>query len=238
MEERMAKNKLNIFLLIDTSKSMQGKRIKQVNQAITDIQNFLTDFQNENDQADFYVTIIPFSNSASLYNNKKEQRIDQLVFNGLKAGGWSNLHLALEELGTLLNKESKGGVMPDFGGLAPIILILSDGHPTTQKYRQTLASLEKLPWYKVALKYGIAIGLDDERTVKVLKDFTTDAGDVIMCYNTNQLNAIFQIVVVTASKVSSQSAGQSQPVDKKLVIRQIIVDNLENLKEDDWEVTW
>ena len=34
MIERIAKQKINVILVVDTSKSMQGKRIEQVNSSI------------------------------------------------------------------------------------------------------------------------------------------------------------------------------------------------------------
>ena len=61
MIDRIAKEKLNIILLIDASKSMQGKRIKQVDQAILDIKDYLVNLQGENTNVDFYLTLIPFS---------------------------------------------------------------------------------------------------------------------------------------------------------------------------------
>ena len=48
MIDRIAKEKLNIILLIDTSKSMQGKRIQQVESAIEDIKDYLKELQKEN----------------------------------------------------------------------------------------------------------------------------------------------------------------------------------------------
>ena len=36
-----SKEQLNVILLVDASKSMQGKRMKQVDEAISDIKNYL-----------------------------------------------------------------------------------------------------------------------------------------------------------------------------------------------------
>ena len=71
MIDKIAKEKLNIILLIDISKSMQGKRINQVNQAINDIKDYLIELQGENTNVDFYITIIPFGTSACFYKNKE-----------------------------------------------------------------------------------------------------------------------------------------------------------------------
>ena len=77
MEDRIAKERLNVILLVDASKSMQGKRMKQVDEAILDIKNYLIDLQDENSNVDFYMTIIPFSTEASFYNNEQMINISQ-----------------------------------------------------------------------------------------------------------------------------------------------------------------
>jgi uncharacterized protein YegL len=97
-------------------------------------------------------------------------------------------------------------MMPDFGGIAPIILLLTDGHPTKATETQ-LAELKKLPWFRAALRYGIAIELNDERTMRVLTDFTEDRDCVVECIDAATLAKIIQVIVLTASKVKSQSSA-------------------------------
>ena len=206
MVERIAKERLNIILLVDASQSMQGKRIKQVNQAILDIKDYLKELQVENTNVDFFITIIPFATEASFYKDTKYINIDNFDYEGIKIGGYSNLHLGYELLGDILKKESKGGIMPDFGGVAPIILLLTDGHPTGKMYKEYLERISTSPWFKAALRYGIAIELDDEKTLKVLNDFVGGNGEVVSCYNANMLQRIIKIIVLTASKVKSSAS--------------------------------
>ena len=205
-EERIAKQRLNIFLLVDASKSMQGTRIRQVDQAIADIKAYLSNLQVENSNADFYLTIIPFNNDAFFYKGKQSVNVDDLAYDGIKCGGWSNLHCAYMRLGEILRRQSKGGIMPDFGGVAPIILLLTDGHPTGNAYQDELPKLKKLAWFKAALRYGIAIELDDKRTMGVLHDFVGENGDVISVYDASLLQRIIKIIVLTASKVKSTTS--------------------------------
>lgn len=235
-EERIAKQKLNIILIVDASKSMQGTRINQVNQAILDIQTYLKDLQVENANVDFYLTIIPFNNDAYLYNNKDCINIDELQYHGIKCGGWSNLHCAYIKLGELLHKENKGGIMPDFGGAAPIILLLTDGHPTGNSYVEELKKVEKLSWYKAALRYGVAIELNDNRTLQVLKDFVGNNGDVISCYDSSMLKNIIKIIIITASKVKSTTSNVAyQPRQtQNVVAQQLIAEALNDTESWEW----
>ena len=126
--------------------------------------------------------------------------------------------------------------MPDFGGTSPIILLLTDGHPTTDAYKEELANLNNSPWFKAAIRYGIAIELHDKRTIDVLKDFVGNNGEVIDCYSANMLKNVIKIIVLTASKVKSSSAtvGNGQVVNQNQMVRQEITDALANVDQWEW----
>ena len=236
MIDKIAKEKLNIILLIDASKSMQGPRIEQVNQAVRDIQQYLIELQDENTNVDFYLTLIPFNNNAYYYNNEPAISINNFKYEGIICGGWTNLHFGYEKLGEIMKKESKGGIMPDFGGAAPIVLLLTDGHPTGNTYKEYLKKILNVPWFKAALRYGIAIELNDERTGKVLKDFVGNNGDVITCYKASMLKDIIKIIVLTASKVKSTSANVANGphVTQNQIAQQLIAEALSETENWGW----
>ena len=194
--DKIAKQKLNIVILADCSKSMQGERISQVNSALRDMKGHLISLQKENSNVDFDITVITFSTDAFFLNGDKSCPIENFNFNDIKGGGWSNLHIAYQKLAEILKKESQGGIMPDFGGVAPILLLMTDGHPTKYPLNEEMAILKKLPWFKVALKYGIAIELKDKRTHDVLREFVSNNGDVIECYDARLLERIIKIIVL------------------------------------------
>ena len=167
---------------------------------------------------------------------QSEFKIDDFKFDEIEAKGQTNLHLAYNKLSDVLKKESKGGMMPDFGGVAPVIILLTDGHPAKDNLSKELSLLREQPWFKVALKYGVAIEQDDERTIKVLTDFVSGNGDVIKVYDSNILNQIIKIIVMTASKVKSTSNSVTdskyQSVDEQ--IKQAIFDELEAVDKWGW----
>ena len=139
-------------------------------------------------------------------------------------------------------------MMPDFGGIAPIILLLTAGHPTKSTEKQ-LENLKKLPWFRAALRYGIAIELNDERTMRVLTEFTEDRDCVVECIDAQILAKIIQIIVLTASKVKSQSSAvranntaraqikkAAKPAQKQVshtMVKQQVKATLDEI--DDWE---
>ncbi len=235
MEDKIAKQRLNIIVMVDCSKSMQGERIAQVNNALRDIKTHLINMQDENSNVDFYMTVITFSTEAYYLNGDRCKAVRDFNFKDIKGGGWSNLHLAYQKLEEILKKESKGGIMPDFGGVAPIILLMTDGHPTKFPLTEEMAALKKLPWYKVALKYGIAIALKDERTHKVLQEFVNGNGDVLECYDAKLLEKIIKIIVLTASKVKSTSKSVHMQ-NNGAITQEVQIQVQQALSEvDDWE---
>lgn len=207
MLDRIAKQQLDVVILVDCSKSMQGERISQVNSALRKIKTHLVQMQNENTNVNFHITVITFSTEAKFLNGDKSKAVEQFSFKDIKGGGWSNLHLAYLRLEEILKKQSKGGIMPDFGGVAPIILLMTDGHPTKYPLTEEISALKKLPWFNVALKYGIAIELNDKRTHAVLNEFVDGSGSVIECFDAKMLEQIIKIIVLTASKVKSTSTS-------------------------------
>ena len=234
--DRISKQKFNIMILVDTSKSMAGKRMEQVNQAISDIAIYLKDMQKENSHVDFYISILSFSTEAKWFDDEKQTFVNKFTFKPLMAKGQSNLHLAYQELNQVMLKESQGGIMPDFGGVAPIILLLTDGHPSKGNVKKELELLRSKPWFKVALKYGIAIELNDERTIKVLREFTSGNGDVIQVYNSFLIERIIKIIILTASKVKScsNSIHNNKFANITEEIQQEIAESLQTVEDWEW----
>lgn len=233
--DKIAKQRLNVIMLVDCSSSMRGGRIAQVNEAIRDIKKYLTEMQSENTNVDFYITVITYSTDAFFLNRDKCKPIEEFDFKDIKGDGWSNLHIAYERLADILKKESQGGIMPDYGGVAPIILLMTDGHPTKDNVKEELSALKKLPWFKVALKYGIAIELNDKRTINCLTDFVSGNGDVIECYDSRLLERIIKIIVLTASKVKSTST--SVHAEKNVSVTEEVKQQVQQAiaEVDDWE---
>ena len=110
MEDKIAKQRLNVIMLVDCSTSMRGERISQVNNALRDVKSHLSEMQDENANVDFYLTVITYSTDAFLLNRDTMKPIKDFDFKDIKAGGWSNLHVAYAKLEELLKKESKGGI--------------------------------------------------------------------------------------------------------------------------------
>jgi uncharacterized protein YegL len=167
--------------------------------------------------------------------NEEPINVDNYNFDDIESKGTTNLHGAYRLLNEKLLKKSQGGMMPDFGGIAPIIILLTDGHPNNGPWKKELENLETKPWFRVALRYGIAIELQDQKAIDVLNAYTSQNGEVIKVLDANILKQIIKIIVLTASKVQSTSSNTvTQGTVKKVdMVRQQIIENITDV--DDWE---
>ena len=130
--------------------------------------------------------------------------------------------------------------MPDIGGVAPIIILMSDGMPTSQDWEVHLTKLKKKGWFRVALKYALAIGVDSLEAMDVLKKFTGNPETVLKVYTAEALRKVIKVIAITASKVKSNSTSQvatggavSAGTNNQIAQNEI-AGQLEEIKDVEW----
>ena len=127
--------------------------------------------------------------------------------------------------------------MPDIGGVAPIIILMTDGMPTSPDWEDHLNRLRKKGWFKVALKYALAIGIDTDEAMEVLTKFTGNPETVLKVYTAEALRKVIKVIAITASKVKSSSAaatvaGGAQ--NNNTAAQHAIAEKLEDVDDVEW----
>ena len=232
--EGIARQELNLIFVIDNSGSMAGECIASVNNAIRDVMSIMPEIQDDTADAVIKVSALTFSDSVKwVYSEPKT--VEDFKWTDVDADAGTNLSAAYDALSTFLTKKSNGGQMPDIGGVAPIIILMTDGMPTSPDWQAHLDSLKKKGWFKVALKYALAIGNLDVDAMDVLDGFTGNRETVLKVYTAEALRKVIKVIAVTASKVKSMSstvgektAGQNQAAQAE------IADKLEDIKDVEW----
>lgn len=198
--ETITRSLLPIIYILDTSGSMKGTRIDQLNKAMEKTTEIMSEVAENNANAEIKLGILTFSSDA-------KWMYDQLIYptdfywTDLEAQGVTDIGAALRKLNEKLSRNewlNNGG-----GNKQPVLIFMSDGKPTDD-YISALNEIERgNKWFQVALKIAIAIGDDADRSV--LARICGDPNAVIEVNNIESLVNLIQVVSVTASKIGSQS---------------------------------
>ena len=214
---------------------MEGEKIGAVNNAIRDIMTIMPEIQEDTSDADIMISALTFSDDAK-WVYAEPQRVTEFKWKDIRTDGCTNLSCAYDELSKFLCRRSNGGKMPDIGGVAPIIILMSDGMPTSYDWEDHLKELKKKGWFKVALKYALAIQIDTQEAMDVLSKFTGNNETVLKVYTAEALRQVIKVIAVTASKVKSSSSiiNGSNLVNKEELAKQEINKGLEEISNVEW----
>ena len=233
--EGIKRQELNLLFVIDNSGSMEGEKIGAVNNAIRDIMTIMPEIQEDTSDADIMISALTFSDDAK-WVYAEPQRVTEFKWKDIRTNGCTNLSCAYDELSKFLCRRSNGGKMPDIGGVAPIIILMSDGMPTSYDWEEHLKELKKKGWFKVALKYALAIQIDTQEAMDVLSKFTGNNETVLKVYTAEALRQVIKVIAVTASKVKSSSSviNGNNLVNKEELAKQEINKGLEEIRNVEW----
>lgn len=202
--EGIARRTMILFFLIDTSNSMSGTKIGEVNDAIEGVLPEIREISSSNSDALIKVACLTFSTGVKwMYPNPVD--VKDFKWNYVNAGGMTEMGKAFEVLNMKL---SRNEFMSEVAGsYAPAIFLLSDGAPTDE-YKEDITRLKQNNWFKYALKAAVAIGDDADK--EMLAEFTGDEELVLTAHNPEILRKVIRFVSVTASKIGSKSSVSMQ----------------------------
>ena len=222
----IARRKMILFFLIDTSGSMSGKKIQSVNDAIENVLPIIGEMSDENPDAEINIAAMKFSTGVDwVYNEPKEAK--DFIWQPVSPEALTSLGEACRELSRKLSRTN--GFMPTSTGsgyYAPAIILLSDGGPTDD-FQGGLKVLKENSWFKNAIKVAIAIG--DDADEDVLKDFTGSSEAVIKVHNIDALKTMIRVIAVTSSQIGSKSSSAGDASKQEEVIKEIT----ESVKDTD-----
>ncbi|MDE6519177.1 MAG: VWA domain-containing protein [Ruminococcus sp.] len=193
----VSKKSLVIFFVIDTSASMKGKKIGELN---TVMEELIPEIRKVGGaDTDIKLAVLTFSTEIKwMYSFPVS--VESFEWIRLNASGVTSMGKAFEELS---EKMSRNGFLnsPSLS-FAPVIFLMTDGYPSDD-YKKGLKMLQSNSWYKFGMKTALGIGNDADDDM--LKEFTGSADTVVHAYTGGQLAKMIRIVAVTASQIGSKS---------------------------------
>jgi len=203
-EVELARRVMVLFFVIDTSGSMEGKKIGVVNQAIEEIIPEIRKISTENADAQIKIAVLQFSAGTEWLTKNGPVEAENYVWRTVTASGTTDMGEACKQLAKKLSTKEGAFMREATGSYAPAIFIMSDGEPTDD-FDSGLAVLKENNWYKAAVKVAIAIGEDANK--EVLAKFVGHPEAVITTHDSATLRKWIKFVSVTASKVASKSSN-------------------------------
>lgn len=201
----LAPRPLHFIVLADCSGSMAADgKIQALNNAIRDALPHLVDVAAQNPHAQVLVRAIAFSSGAR-WHIENPTPVDQLRWDDLPTGGYTDLGAALDLLASQL-------APPRFEAraLPPALLLISDGMPTDD-YETGLARLFAQPVARVAARMAVGIGRDAD--LEVLQRFIGPGEQgPVAANNPEQLVRMIRWASTHASRVASNLAPPNHGV--------------------------
>lgn len=154
----IANRPLHFIWILDTSGSMIGEKIKQLNFAIREAIDPMRDTASENPNAQVLVRVLTFSTGAR-WHLATPTPIEDFKWSDISAHGVTDMGKAL----TMVADQLKVPPMADHA-LRPVLMLISDGQPTDD-FSSGLKKLMKEQWGQKAVRLAVAVGKDADRNV-------------------------------------------------------------------------
>ena len=205
LREGKAIKELHMFYLLDTSGSMAGEGIAQLNSGMRETIRILKDKFEASGDARLRISVQTFNTVAAWVTgtpaSKYSEYIEDFVdFPEQGAGGLTRLGEALDLLRKGLSRNEM--LESPTGNKRPIIIIMSDGKPNDD-WQAALRKIQENRWFQQAIKIGIALGSDADEGA--LAEVVGDREGVLRITDMSTFANLLVAVSVTSSLAGSRS---------------------------------
>lgn len=188
---QLASRPLHFFWVCDVSSSMRGRgKIEQLNYAIRESLPLMKNIGAQSPNAQIFVRTITFGTGAK-WVNPSMIPIEEYQWTDLSADGVTDMGAALK----MVAEELKVPPMPK-RALPPVVILISDGHPTDD-FDHGLNAFMNETWGMKAVRIGISIGADADQ--EVLRRFIGSGGYPLL--NANNAHQLVEYIKWASTEV-------------------------------------
>lgn len=210
------RRELHVFYVLDTSGSMEGRRIGTLNRAMTETVAVLREQALKNADAQLKIAVLEFNTTPHWLNPVGPERMEDFIYESLTPGGLTEVGAALEELGSKLSREKFLKSMT--GAYLPVIIFMTDGY-ATDDYTAALKKIQKNRWFASSVKIGFAIG--DDPDANMIAKIVGNSEAVIQTEDLALFARLLKWASVTASMMCSRSRTSSDIITGRDIIAQV-----------------
>lgn len=224
----VSRKSLVIFFLIDTSGSMKGTKMGELNTAMEELMPEIRRVGEAD--TDVKVAVLTFATHLA-WMYPEPISIEEFEWSRLSPAGITNMGAAFEELAIRLSRNSF--LSSPSLSFAPVIFLMTDGYPSDD-YKRGLKKLNENSWYKHGLK--VALGIGKEANDDMLAEFTGTSDTVVHAYSGGQLAQLIKKIAVTSSQIGSKSMTLSDDTTGEISFEDVSESKQKQLSEQIQEI--
>jgi uncharacterized protein YegL len=220
--EGIVRRQMVLFFIVDTSGSMEGTKIGEVNNAIREVIPELKDVGGSD--VDLKIACLKFSNGCE-WMHPAPVSAENFQWVNVLADGVTDLGATCRELNKKMSRNAF--LSAPSASVAPVLLLMSDGD-ATDDYGGGLEELRKNNWYQNSIRVAIAIG--DDANKEELAKFTGNREAVITVHTPEALRKWIRKISVTSSKIGSRSQIDNGQIGSR---QDAVIDELKNIEQQE-----
>lgn len=176
------RRELLVFYVLDTSASMYGTAISELNRAVEESIEALKECAKNNGDVRLKIAVLEFNSNCKWINPNEPEYLEDFEWQDLEVSPESSeIGVALRELNSKLSRNAFLKSMT--GRLMPVIIFMTDGN-FTDDYKEELEKIRKNKWFQRSTKIAFAIGEnpDEEMIAEIVGN-----NEVVITSNNMQL---------------------------------------------------
>ena len=193
----VSRKSLVMFFMIDTSGSMKGTKMGELNTAMEELIPEIRRIGAADTEVK--IAVLTFSSDVN-WITQQPVPVEEFEWSRLRADGETNMGAAFEELNRKLSRSAFMNT-PSLS-YAPVIFLMTDGYPSDD-YRRQIDALNNNSWFRYGLKTALAIGNDPND--EMLELFTGDKDTIMHTSTGNELAGAIKTIAVTSAQIGSRS---------------------------------
>jgi uncharacterized protein YegL len=207
---------LPVFYVLDTSGSMAGAPIEQLNRAMEETLDAVKQVAEHNGDAQVKIAVLSFNTIARWMQPAGPEDVEDFIWNDLSAGGLTYMGEALHELNSKLSKDEF--LASATGGLYPIIIFMTDGY-ANDSWEKELDVIKQNRYFRRGVRIGFAIG--DNADADMISRVVGDSEAVLKTLDLGLFARLIRFVSVTSVKRVSVSRAQASDITGASIIQEL-----------------
>ena len=200
---------LHVFYVLDTSRSMEGRWIAALNEAMGETTEVLKKKAEKNADALLKIAVLEFNSGCEWIQPLGPEDLEDFIWSDLSAGGLTDMGEALKELDSKLSRDQF--LSSSTGAYLPIIIFMTDGF-ATDNYKKALQQIRRNKWF----------ALGDYPDIAMIAEIVGSVEAVVATSNLEVFERLVQFLSQTSAVLCSSSSTEQDRVTGSDIVKRAV----------------